>query len=134
MTTTAWLGVGYQDVIRSLADGQPIPEMVKLVRSWLPRRQVRIVTPLIHPLNCCVMPNDKRVGHATWIDNNREDLAWEHIESIRRFCVKNLGVVLPITNVIDRNMICLWDNNVEQVEERTGRRAVDVAFELGQGK
>lgn len=42
-------------------------------------------------------------------------------DAIRRWCRKNLGHELPITNVKDFACVRIYDDRVRQVEENTGR-------------
>lgn len=42
--------------------------------------------------------------------------------AIERWCLKQFGRKLPITNVKDYGMVELWDDRAVQVEANTGRR------------
>lgn len=134
-----WIGVGYEGVLvkrRPWFNDQDhaIPAMIDRVKGWLDEgRDIRIVANL-EPLNRCVEPGALRIMHGAWVDNAKEERCWLYVASIRLFCVRHFNVVLPITNVIDAKMRCLWDCKCEQVEPDTGRRAVDAAFEQGRSK
>lgn len=43
--------------------------------------------------------------------------------AIRRWCIRQFGRELPITNVKDFAMVALWDDRAVQVIPNTGRRA-----------
>jgi hypothetical protein len=47
----------------------------------------------------------------------------ESYPAIERWCIRQFGRKLPITNVKDFAMIELWDDRAVQVELNTGRRA-----------
>lgn len=86
--------------------GEPIPEMVNRVKSWLAQGlTVKIFTARVH-------------GHgAPLVGGGGEDA----ITPIREWCVKHVGCDLEITNVKDFGMICLYDDRCVQVEANTGR-------------
>lgn len=90
---TSWKG--YQHI------GEPIPEMVDLVRSWLAKDQeVRIFTA-------------RFAGHGV----DGEDT----VTPIEQWCLKHLGQVLPVTNVKDMQTRKIYDDRAVQVEHNTGR-------------
>jgi hypothetical protein len=43
--------------------------------------------------------------------------------AIQEWCLKNVGIVLPITNQKDYAMTELWDDRAVQVVQNTGERA-----------
>ncbi len=82
--------------------GDPIPSMVLLLQAHLAAgREVRIFTA--------------RVG--TTKDDRDPEEARRHIEE---WCLKHIGVVLPVTNMKDFGMIKLYDDRCVQVEPNTG--------------
>ena len=89
-----WKGVGHI--------GEPVPAMVDRVRRWLAEgKQVKIFTARV----------------AT---RNERELE-EAIMAIRAWCVKHIGVALPITCTKDFGMIHLYDDRCTAVEPNTGR-------------
>lgn len=94
--------------------GAPIPAMVERVKAWLADgRDVRIFTAR-------VTERDKNA------DGTPHDLTQVRA-AIEVWCVKHLGVALPITNVKDWDMMELWDDRAVQVRPNTG---VSLADEL----
>jgi hypothetical protein len=79
--------------------GEPIPAMLFRVKAWLAQgKDVRIFTAR-------VSGRDKmRAG-----------------KYIAEWCIKHLGVELPVTCVKDMKMISLYDDRCVQVEHNTGR-------------
>ncbi len=43
------------------------------------------------------------------------------VEAIQAWCQKNIGVVLPVTNEKDYQMITLYDDRCVSLESNTGR-------------
>jgi hypothetical protein len=77
--------------------GEPIEPMKKLVLELLADgKEVRIFTA--------------RVGNGI-----------SAIRPIEEWCLKHLGIVLPITNVKDFQMVMLFDDRCVAVEMNTGR-------------
>lgn len=105
-----WIGVDLDGTLAHYTEwrgvdhiGEPIPMMVARVRRWIAEGQdVRIFTARVH----------KDAGR----DLGRVILA------IEEWCLRHLGVVLPITNEKDYGMVLLWDDRCVQVEPNTGRR------------
>lgn len=90
-----WRGIEYI--------GDPIPEMLERVKGWLAEGVVvKIFT-----------------ARVCGTDGRDVDEVRGHIE---RWCLKHLGVVLPVTNVKDFSMEEIWDDRAVQVEPNTGRR------------
>lgn len=101
-----WVGV---DLDKTLAHftvwkgetsiGKPLPEMVERVKKMLKDGEdVRIFTARI--------ANDP-TGAAK--------------KAIEQWCVKNIGMKLPITNKKDNHMKVLYDDRARQVEANTGK-------------
>lgn len=83
--------------------GAPIPLMVRRVHAWLAAGEgVRIFTARV----CKADGRDVSVVRA----------------AIEDWCQRHIGVVLPVTNEKDYEMIDLWDDRAVQVEPNTGRR------------
>lgn len=109
-----WIGVdldgtlAYYDKFRGPAHiGVPIPLMVNRVKHWLEQgKRVKIFTARV------------------W-DNgttrNKEEATKARI-AINKWCLKNLGQVLEITNIKDYDMIELWDDRAFGVEKNKGWR------------
>lgn len=119
MSKSGWIGVdldgtlAHYDKWRGASHvGEPIPAMVRRVRSWRQMGiEVRIFTARISPASC----------HLN--DNSREDTELP----IQRWCLKHLGEVLPVTHEKDMAMIELWDDRAVQVIPNTGDRADGIA-------
>lgn len=81
--------------------GAPIPAMVVRVQRWLSEgKDVRIMTARVYP------GPDRSAAVARY--------------HIGRWCLKHLGVLLPITHEKDFAMIELWDDRCKQVVPNTG--------------
>lgn len=77
--------------------GDPLPEMVKRVTHWLSQGvEVRIFTA-------------------------RASVP-EQVPPIQAWCLRHIGLVLPVTNVKDFGMVELWDDRAVRVIPNTGRR------------
>lgn len=112
-----WIGV---DLDRTLAYydywrgpehvGAPIPAMVERVKQWLAEGQeVRIFTARVSHDNTALRMVQAQIAAA----------------SIRDWCVKHLGIELPITCVKDFRMYQLWDDRCVSVVPNTGESAND---------
>ena len=99
-----WIGVDldgtlahYDNWIGPEHIGEPIAPMVDRVRAWLGQGiEVRIFTA--------------RAWHADA----------ETVEAIEAWCVKHIGLKLPVTCVKDYGMVQLWDDRAVQVIPNTG--------------
>lgn len=99
-----WIGVdldgtlAHYDTWRGVEHvGEPIEAMVRRVTQWLADgREVRIFTARI---------------------SDGEPRTREVIE---QWCLRHIGLVLPVTNVKDFGMVELWDDRAVQVEANTG--------------
>ncbi len=100
-----WIGV---DVDGTLAHydgwkgidhiGEPLAPMVERVKRWLAEGiDVRLFTARASNVHALLHLN-----------------AW---------CKEHIGVVLPVTNVKDFEMVCLYDDRCVQVEQNTGKLA-----------
>jgi hypothetical protein len=88
------------------ATGEPIKPMVALVKKWIAEGEdVRIFTARAD----CYHPTSKNLSFD------------EATKPIKEWCLKHLGVVLPITNVKDYYCKALYDDRAIQVEKDTGR-------------
>lgn len=111
--------------------GNPIKPIIDLVLRDLKRGQhVRVFTARVHPLDKCILPNEY-VGMAQERKNNKatfvsptaslEELdAIAGIVAMRRWCIANIGLVLPITNIKDYRMVKLYDDRAVQVVHNEG--------------
>ena len=103
-----WIGVDFDGTLAvapspydPTAVGAPIPKMVERVKSWLAEgKDVRIFTA--------------RVAYAS------PELLVKIEAAIQKFCLDNLGKVLPVTCIKDHDMLELWDDRARQVELNTG--------------
>lgn len=104
---SGWIGV---DLDGTLAEyhgwvgehhiGDPIPVMLRRVLEWLGEgREVRIFTARI-------------------CDGKESTL-----KTIQDWCLKHVGVALPVTNAKDFCMVECWDDRAIQVIPNTGLRA-----------
>ena len=109
-TNIGWIGIDLDGTLAVYdgwkgADhiGDPVPAMLLRVRRWLVAgKEVRIVTARVGP--------QKDVN-----DTIRQR------EIIDAWCLKHLGVTLPITASKDYAMECLYDDRCIQVETNTGK-------------
>jgi len=116
---TGWIGVDLDGTLAEydgwtgnpLAIGQPVPRMVERVKKWLSDgEQVWIFTARVN--------FEGRPGP-------EQDLAYQAQvrESIDRWSLKHIGVVLPVTYKKNYSMLELWDDRCVQIVPNTGRRA-----------
>lgn len=102
--SNGWVGVdfdgtlshyeGWQGVEHS---GAPIMPMVNRVKQWLAEgKDVRIFTA--------------RVDNGNFA-----------IKIVELWCMKHIGKILPVTNVKDKECICIYDDRAVQVEKNTGK-------------
>lgn len=114
-----WIGV---DLDGTLAEyhgwqgvdhiGAPIAAMVERVKVWIKQGQnVRIFTARVGP-------HDTHYADGTPID---ADFIPKARAAVETWCLKHLGVVLPVTATKDFGMIHLYDDRCTQVELNTGR-------------
>lgn len=102
--TLATFGCNWREDYR--ATGQPIKPMVDLVKRWIAEGEdVRIFTARMD----CYHP---KLIHVP---------AYLVRKPIEDWCLKHLGVVLPITNRKDYWCKALYDDRAIQVEHDTGR-------------
>jgi len=112
MSSVGWIGVDLDGTLAHYrgwkgADhiGDPIPLMLARVKDWLADGMaVKIFTA--------------RVSHDGTPERIAEATAARR--AIERWCFKHLGVILPITNAKDYEMMALWDDRCVQVETNTG--------------
>lgn len=108
-----WIGVDldgtlalYEGWVAPDSIGEPIAPMVERVKRWLAEgRKVKIFTA--------------RVSTDGTLERNREATLAE--EAIVEWCMKHIGMAIPVTCVKDFAMIELWDDRAVQVEANTGR-------------
>ena len=112
---THWIGVDFDGTLAtwgcnwpedSSAVGEPIPAMVERVKQWISEgRDVRIFTARMdgyHPTEIHVPAHIVR-------------------QTIEIWCLKHLGIILPVTNRKDYWCDALYDDKAIQVERDTGR-------------
>ena len=105
-----WVGVdldgtlAFYDYFRGAGHiGEPIPEMLARVQYMIERDiQVKIMTA--------------RVGQQR--DPDQIKIART---AIIKWCVKHIGVAIPVTCEKDYGMVRLWDDRCVTVEKNTGR-------------
>lgn len=126
MSSNGWIGVdldatlAYYDHWRGIEHvGEPIPAMLERVKVWLEEgKKVKIVTARVYS------------GESGEPEGDRYRDAQYARLYIEKWCLKHLGVILPVTCCKDFSMIELWDDRVVQVEKNTGepvRREVVIA-------
>lgn len=76
--------------------GEPIKPMLNMVLDWLNAGE------------------DIRIFTARAVDP-------EQVLLVEAWCLEHLGRKIPVTNVKDFGMICLYDDRAVQVERNTGR-------------
>jgi len=112
---TRWVGVDFDGTLATWncpwpenwrATGKPIPRMVKRVKRWIAEgKDVRIFTARMdgyHPKDGPIPIHMVR-------------------KSIEDWCLKHLGVILPVTNRKDYWCEAIYDDRAIQVERDTGR-------------
>jgi hypothetical protein len=116
MSNTGWIGV---DLDATLAQydqwrgidhiGEPIPRMLDMVKTWLQSGQlVKIVTARVY------------CGESGEPEGDRFRDAQLARTFIEKWCLKHLGVILPVTCCKDFGMITLYDDRCVQVVPNTG--------------
>jgi len=112
-----WIGVDLDGTLAEYSGwtgdpfeiGKPVPKMVERVKYWLRNgEQVWIVTA--------------RVNFESRIDATPE-LIQQTREAIDNWCLRYIGMVLPVTYKKNHSMVELWDDRVVQVIPNTGERA-----------
>lgn len=89
--------------------GEPVPAMLERVLEWLnDGKEVRIVTARVY------------CGESGEPAGDRYRDAQFSRTLIEKWCLKYIGVKLPITCCKDFGMITLWDDRVVQVKLNTG--------------
>lgn len=112
-----WIGVDLDGTLAEykgwtgdpFAIGPPVLKMVERVKKWLDEgKQVWIVTARVN-----------------YEDDPSKAVAEQQKmhEAIQRWCLKHIGVALPITYKKNYSMIELWDDRAVQVIPNTGERA-----------
>lgn len=109
MSEHDWIGVDLDGVLAVAGPwrgldviGDPVPQMVDRVKQWLVEgRNVRIFTARANPRDA----------------GDQLPLA---ISTIEVWCMKHLGVVLPITHEKDRYLAELWDDRAIQIFMNAG--------------
>lgn len=89
--------------------GDPIPRMVKRVKKWIEEgKALKIVTARVY------------CGESGEPAGDRYREAQIARIAIEKWCLKHLGVILPVTCCKDYGMIQLWDDRCVQVKPNTG--------------
>lgn len=100
-----WKGIGHI--------GAPIAPMVDRVKLWLADgHSVKIFTARVDGGEIAIS-----MGDANGVAHKDVPRVRSYIEA---WCLENLGVVLPVTNVKDYAMIELWDDRAVQVIANIG--------------
>lgn len=95
--------------------GDPIPRMVERVKQWiLDGYRVRIVTARVY------------CGESGEPAGDRYRDAQIARRAIEKWCLKHIGVILPVTCCKDTSMITLWDDRCVQVKPNTGEPVGEV--------
>jgi hypothetical protein len=94
--------------------GEPIAPMIERVKRWLTDgNEVRIFTARIDGGKVA-----QSMGEPAGKAHEDTDAVRFHIE---QWCLKHIGIALPVTNIKDFGMAELWDDRAVQVEANTGR-------------
>lgn len=89
--------------------GDPIPEMLERVKQWIAEGQpVKIFTARVY------------CGESGEPAGDRYREAQQARIVIEKWCLKHLGVILPVTCCKDFGMITLWDDRCVQVMPNSG--------------
>lgn len=89
--------------------GEPILKMVERVQQWLAQGQiVKIFT-----------------ARESEPDAKKKLIA---IQAIENWCLKNIGVVLPVTCVKDYGCVRFYDDRAVQIEENTGELTAEIRY------
>lgn len=111
MSTQGWIGVDLDGTLAMYepdqfpAIGAPIMPMIRRVKGWLLIGvPVKIVTA--------------RVG--AQVPDAEVKIA---VRNIEKWCLRHVGVALPVVCSKDYQMVELWDDRAVQVEHNTGRIA-----------
>lgn len=123
--SNGWIGVdldgtlAHYDVWRGISHiGEPIMPMLARVKDWLAQgKDVRIFTARVDGGAAAITAGNPN-GHA----HRDVDQVRHHIE---QWCLKHIGVVLPVTCQKDYGMIELWDDRAVQVIPNTGQTIAD---------
>lgn len=100
---SGWIGVDLDGTLAHYTGwlgaeiiGEPVKPMLERVKAWIAQGiEVRIFTA-------------------------RASVE-EQIPYVHQWCLKHIGIVLPVTNVKDFGMVMLYDDRCTQVETNTGR-------------
>jgi hypothetical protein len=115
--------------------GEPILPMIARIRAWRARGiEVRIFTARVAISEITEELIERVLQHGIECGQPLESVreAYEHIvayqssiaeirKAIEAWCLEHVGEVLPVTNVKDFGMVCLYDDRAIQVEINTGR-------------
>lgn len=105
----------YDKWVSALHVGEPISAMVDKVKAFLAEgKQVRIFTARVAPATI------ERGGDSLPAIEN----------AIALWCIKHIGVMLPITSVKDSGMIALYDDRCHEVLTNTGKTRREEVEEL----
>ena len=86
--------------------GEPIPKMLERVRKWISQgKEVRIMTARVS---------------SSGRDGDGEAFVLNQRRLIEAWCLKYIGVILPITCEKDYRMYELWDDRAVQIIRNTG--------------
>ena len=118
--TNSWVGVDLDGTLARWDGyvswdhiGEPIMPMVHRVTKYLAEGQeVRIFTARVDGGLAAIAAGNPEGEHFRDVDRMKR--------VIEAWCLKHIGIVLPITNVKDYSMIRLYDDKCVQVEKNTG--------------
>jgi hypothetical protein len=106
-----WIGVDLDGTLAHYGEwggstviGAPIPKMVERVRMWLANGHVVKVFTARVACGENEPPQESEAARA----------------AIQDWCLRNIGVALPVTNKKDFGMVSLWDDRAVQVLKNTG--------------
>ena len=109
MSSTGWYGVDLDGTLAVNIPGQSMWEIGEPIKPMVDRARQHIAA------GDDIRIFTARVSDPNPIVNARQKLL------IRDWCVRHLGVALPITNQKDYKCVCIYDDRARQVEVNTGR-------------
>lgn len=130
---SAWIGVDLDGTLakydpRDAGIGEPIPEMVELVKEYLKIDcEVRIVTARAFEWLCAELRAQGEYGSGETLHKDEaQALFIRDILPIHEWCEKHIGESFPVTALKDYGMLKLYDDRAIQVEHNTGRLIQDL--------
>lgn len=119
MSNKGWIGIDLDGTLAHYDGwkgvehiGEPIPRMLERIAEWIEKGQpLRIVTARVY----CGESGGDPVG------DRYRDVQIARV-TIEKWCLKHLGVIIPVTCCKDFGMIELWDDRCVRVIANTGEK------------